>query len=56
MFYIGPGGGLQATGLWAPGIDLHFWVGLPLDADNSYQNLSAVASFAVFAEQKAHNP
>ena len=134
MFYIGPGGGLMATGEWAPGdayhrvlqventgslaawlkhvrasldsgsraladklsvkvttdaagaqvvaqgtlgqfidadqaftggpisadagdvIDLHFWVMLPLNADNSYQGLSAVASFTVYAEQKAHNP
>lgn len=37
-------------------IDLHFWVKLPLNADNSYQSLSAVASFSVYAEQKAHNP
>lgn len=134
MFYIGPGGGLMATGVWAPGdefhrvlqventgtldamlkqvratlesgnryladklsvrvstdaagahvvasgtlgqfldadqaftggpiaadvgdvINLHFWVGLPLGADNSYQNQSSVVSFAVYAEQKAHNP
>jgi predicted ribosomally synthesized peptide with SipW-like signal peptide len=134
MFYIGPGGGLYETGLWAPGdefhrvfqientgsldawlkhvraalqsgsrpladklqvkvtadpgglnvlaagtlgqfidgdmafaggpisadvgdvVDLHFWVSLPLNADNTYQNLSCVASFTVYAEQKAHNP
>lgn len=134
LFYIGPGGGLKATGLWAPGdkyhrvlqventgtldawlkhvrarldsgsrpladkltvqvttdpaganvlatgtlgqfidadqnfaggplpanvgdvINLHFWVAFPLNADNSYQDLSAVVSFAVYAEQKVHNP
>jgi len=37
-------------------IDLHFWVRLPLDADNSYQGLGSVVTFSVYAEQKAHNP
>jgi predicted ribosomally synthesized peptide with SipW-like signal peptide len=136
MFYIGPGGGIQPTGPWAPGdtvhrvlqikntgslagllksvratlepgsqryladklqvkvtsdsagnnillqgtlgqfldadqvfptpitinpfplslISLHFWVTLPLNADNSYQNTTTVVDFSVYAEQKAHNP
>lgn len=37
-------------------VDLHFLVSLPRNADNTYQNLTAVASFTVYAEQKAHNP
>jgi hypothetical protein len=37
-------------------VDLHFFVTLPLGADNSYQGMAAVASFSVYAEQQAHNP
>ncbi|MDF2628717.1 MAG: hypothetical protein K0R39_2548 [Symbiobacteriaceae bacterium] len=36
--------------------NLHFWVEFPLDANNSYQGLTAVVSFTVYAEQLAHNP
>lgn len=37
-------------------IDLHFFVQLPLSTGNSYQGQSVEVSFAVYAEQKAHNP
>lgn len=37
-------------------INLHFWVSFPLDADNSYQGLSTVATFTVYAEQLSNNP
>lgn len=37
-------------------INLHFWVSFPLDADNSYQGLSTVVTFTVYAEQLANNP
>lgn len=37
-------------------INLHFWVEFPLDADNSYQGLSTVVTFTVYAEQLANNP
>ncbi|MFZ5647435.1 MAG: hypothetical protein ACOY30_07420 [Bacillota bacterium] len=37
-------------------IDLHFWVTLPSDADNAYQDMSLVAGFTVNAEQKRNNP
>lgn len=42
----------------APGdlANLHFWVEFPLNADNSYQGLTAVVRFTVYAEQLAHNP
>lgn len=34
----------------------YFFVTLPLDADNSYQNLTLRVDFTVHAEQKANNP
>lgn len=37
-------------------ISLHFWVTLPLSADNTYQAQTTVVTFFVNAEQKAHNP
>jgi len=37
-------------------INLHFWVEFPLNADNSYQGLSTVVTFTVYAEQLANNP
>lgn len=37
-------------------INLHFWVTFPLDADNSYQGLSTVVTFTVYAVQLANNP
>lgn len=37
-------------------IDLHFYVSLPADAGNEYQNATLNASFSVYGEQKAHNP
>lgn len=37
-------------------INLHFWVTFPLDADNSYQGLSTVVTFTVYAVQAANNP
>lgn len=37
-------------------VDLHFWVGFPLDADNSYQGLTAVVRFTAYAEQLDNNP
>jgi predicted ribosomally synthesized peptide with SipW-like signal peptide len=35
---------------------LYFWVTLPLDADNSYQNETLVVDFTVYAVQKKNNP
>lgn len=35
---------------------LHFWVTLPLDADNTYQNETLLVDFHVLAEQKKNNP
>ncbi|HEY3365138.1 MAG TPA: hypothetical protein VGK74_08815 [Symbiobacteriaceae bacterium] len=35
---------------------LYFWVRLPLDADNSYQNTSLYVDFTVYGEQKRNNP
>lgn len=32
-------------------VNLHFWVTLPSDADNSYQGENLVAGFSVYAEQ-----
>ncbi|MFZ5814774.1 MAG: hypothetical protein ACOY93_05680 [Bacillota bacterium] len=37
-------------------INLHFFVSFPLDADNSYQGLSTVVTFTVYAEQLSNNP
>lgn len=36
-------------------INLHFWVEFPLDADNTYQGLSTVVTFTVYAEQSKNN-
>lgn len=35
---------------------LHFWVAMPLSANNSYQGQSVQVGFTVYAEQMAHNP
>lgn len=36
--------------------NIHFWVKLPLDASNEYNNLTAVVGFEVQARQKRNNP
>lgn len=35
---------------------LHFWVSLPLNADNTYQGLDLKVDFTVYAVQKRSNP
>lgn len=48
------GGPIEA--LVADVVNLHFFVELPLDADNSYQGLSTVVTFTVHAVQLDNNP
>lgn len=37
-------------------IDLHFWVTLPSDTNDTFQGQSLVAAFTVYADQKRNNP
>lgn len=43
-------------GAWGDVVDLYFWVSLPLDTSNVYQDATCNVTFSVYAEQMANNP